>query len=238
MATRPPYLVLPPPSDLDRVARDLTRRGWQVHRGFTPADEPWDLAPARVVAVGVVADRDAAEAALLCAVRGAGLVVTLDQARSWAPGFLHDLARLEPARAIPTGAGAGTGPAAGTGAAAETGATAGVAAAPGAEPAAAGAGTGPPDGAGPEAAADRPPPGTARPGGAPGGSAAAALTAEQCDLLDLLAAGHSIAEAARTRYLSLRTANRRVADARTALGVPTTREAVLAYVRLRGRSGV
>jgi hypothetical protein len=36
------------------------------------------------------------------------------------------------------------------------------------------------------------------------------------------------------RYLSLRTANRRVADARTALGVPTTRAAVLAYQRLRG----
>jgi DNA-binding NarL/FixJ family response regulator len=62
-----------------------------------------------------------------------------------------------------------------------------------------------------------------------------ALTAEQCDLLDLLAAGHSIAEAARLRYLSLRTANRRVADARATLGVASTREAVLAYVRLRGR---
>jgi DNA-binding NarL/FixJ family response regulator len=174
---RPPYLVLPPPSDLDRVARDLTRRGWQVHRGFTPAEEPWDLAPTRLVAVGVVTDREAAEAALLCAVRGAGLVVTLDQGRSWAPGFLHDLARLEPGGvASPT-------------------------------PADAGAST---DGLG-------------------------SLTAEQCDLLDLLAAGHSIAEAARLRYLSLRTANRRVADARATLGVPTTREAVLAYVKLRGR---
>jgi DNA-binding NarL/FixJ family response regulator len=183
VVARPPYLVLPPPSDLDRVARDLTRRGWQVHRGFTPADEPWDLAPTRLVAVGVVGDREAAEAALLCAVRGAGLVVTLDQDRSWAPGFLHDLARLEPARAAP--------------------------AAPAADGDDAGSGT--------------------------AGGGVATLTAEQCDLLDLLAAGHSIAEAARLRYLSLRTANRRVADARATLGVPTTREAVLAYVRLRGR---
>lgn len=190
MAARPPYLVLPPPSDLDRVARDLTRRGWQVHRGFTPAEEPWDLAPARVVAVGVVADRDTAEAALLCAVRGAGLVVTLDQGRSWAPGFLHDLARLEPSRGAPAGA---PGRVDGSRSASEPG--------PVTEPA---------------------------------GAAVTALSAEQCDLLDLLAAGHSIAEAARMRYLSLRTANRRVADARATLGVPTTREAVLAYVRLRG----
>jgi len=190
VVTRPPYLVLPPPSDLDRVARDLARRGWQVHRGFTPAEEPWDLAPVRLVAVGVVGDRDAAEAALLCAVRGAGLVVTLDQGRSWAPGFLHDLARLEPARAVPARA---------------------TAARPGPDA----------DGAGASATAD--------------GAGMSALTAEQCDLLDLLAAGHSIAEAARLRYLSLRTANRRVADARATLGVPTTREAVLAYVRLRGR---
>jgi DNA-binding NarL/FixJ family response regulator len=72
-------------------------------------------------------------------------------------------------------------------------------------------------------------------GGAAAGAAVGTLTTEQCDLLDLLAAGHSIAEAARMRYLSLRTANRRVADARATLGVPTTREAVLAYLRLRGR---
>jgi DNA-binding NarL/FixJ family response regulator len=181
VAAHPPYLVLPPPSDLDRVARDLVRRGWRVHRGFAPAEEPWDLAPARLVAVGVVGGREDAEAALLCAVRGAGLVVTLDQGRSWAPGFLHDLARLEPSLgAVPGGA----------------------------------------DGAQPAVPAEPTVP---------------ALTAEQCDLLDLLAAGHSIAEAARMRYLSLRTANRRVAEARTALGVPTTRAAVLAYARLRGR---
>jgi DNA-binding CsgD family transcriptional regulator len=200
MATHPPYLVLPPPSDLDKVARDLTRRGWRVHRGFTPAEEPWDLAPARVVAVGVVGDRDDAEAALLCAVRGAGLVVTLDEDRSWAPGFMHDLARLEP-RAAPTD--------------------------PRSDRPAGGPGGGAAGGGGPAAAQSL--------ADAAGGSVIGALTAEQCDLLDLLAAGHSIAEAARMRYLSLRTANRRVADARAALGVPTTREAVLAYARLRGQ---
>jgi DNA-binding NarL/FixJ family response regulator len=166
---RPPYVVLVPPGDLDRASADLVKRGWQVLRGFAPDDEPWDLAPAKVVAVGAVTGQAEAEAALLCAVRGAGLVVTLDRGGSWAAGFLADLERLAPA--------------------------------PAAEPAAA------PD------------------------PAAVVLTAEQLDLLELLADGHSIAEAARLRYLSLRTANRRVAQARAALGVPTTREAVLAYVR-------
>ncbi len=184
---RPPYLVLPPGGDLDAAARDVAQRGWRVHRGFLPPQTPWDLAPGRVVVVGVVDEVAAAQAALLCAVRGAGLVAAVDRDRPWAAGFLADLARLSPevasaaSRAAPTADST-------------------------ADPAAS-----PPD-----------PPG-------PG-----PLTAEQRDLLDLLADGHSIAQAARLRYLSLRTANRRVAEARTALGVATTRDAVLAYLRLRG----
>ncbi|HEX2419266.1 MAG TPA: LuxR family transcriptional regulator [Micromonosporaceae bacterium] len=57
------------------------------------------------------------------------------------------------------------------------------------------------------------------------------LTTEQCALLERLAAGETIAAAATSEFLSLRTANRRIAQARAALGVRTTREAVLAYLR-------
>lgn len=57
------------------------------------------------------------------------------------------------------------------------------------------------------------------------------LTTEQRALLERLAAGETIASAATSEYLSLRTANRRIAQARSALGVRTTREAVLAYLR-------
>ena len=60
------------------------------------------------------------------------------------------------------------------------------------------------------------------------------LTAEQCALLDRLAGGESIASAAEAEFLSLRTANRRIAQARAALGVRTTRQAVVEYVRRRG----
>lgn len=57
------------------------------------------------------------------------------------------------------------------------------------------------------------------------------LTDEQRALLERLANGETIAAAATAEFLSLRTANRRIAQARDALGVRTTREAVLTYRR-------
>jgi len=66
------------------------------------------------------------------------------------------------------------------------------------------------------------------------GNAVADLVPEQRALLDRLAAGDTIAAAAAAEFLSLRTANRRIAEARQLFGVRTTREAVLAYLRQRG----
>ena len=59
------------------------------------------------------------------------------------------------------------------------------------------------------------------------------LIPEQRALLDRLAAGDTIAAAAAAEFLSLRTANRRIAEARALFGVRTPREAVLAYLRQR-----
>lgn len=73
-------------------------------------------------------------------------------------------------------------------------------------------------------------PATDTTGGTPGGDPLP-LNAEQRCLLDRLAAGQTIAAAAEAEFLSLRTANRRIAEARKALGVRTTREAVLTYLR-------
>ena len=61
------------------------------------------------------------------------------------------------------------------------------------------------------------------------------LVPEQRALLERLANGETIAAAAAAEFLSLRTANRRIAQARAAYGVRTTREAVLAYLRQRQR---
>jgi hypothetical protein len=60
-----------------------------------------------------------------------------------------------------------------------------------------------------------------------------ALLPEQRALLGRLANGETIATAAAAEYLSLRTANRRIAQARSQLGVRTTREAVLVYLKQR-----
>ena len=60
------------------------------------------------------------------------------------------------------------------------------------------------------------------------------LAPEQRALLERLASGETIAAAAAAEFLSLRTANRRIAEARQLFGVRTTREAVLAYLRQRG----
>jgi hypothetical protein len=68
-----------------------------------------------------------------------------------------------------------------------------------------------------------------------GNDAMAQLIPEQRALLERLANGETIAAAAAAEFLSLRTANRRIAQAREVFGVRTTREAVLAYLRQRGR---
>ncbi|WP_026925141.1 hypothetical protein [Glycomyces arizonensis] len=57
------------------------------------------------------------------------------------------------------------------------------------------------------------------------------LDLEQRALLNRLAAGSTIAAAADAEFVSLRTANRRIAAARQALGVKTTREAVMIYIK-------
>ncbi|WP_229074837.1 LuxR family transcriptional regulator [Actinoplanes sp. DH11] len=68
-----------------------------------------------------------------------------------------------------------------------------------------------------------------------GSDVIANLIPEQRALLDRLASGDTIAAAAAAEFLSLRTANRRIAEARQLFGVRTTREAVLAYLRQRQR---
>jgi DNA-binding NarL/FixJ family response regulator len=67
-------------------------------------------------------------------------------------------------------------------------------------------------------------------------SATGRLLPQQRALLERLANGETIAAAAAAEFLSLRTANRRIAQARQLLGVRTTREAVVVYVRQRGQT--
>ena len=60
-----------------------------------------------------------------------------------------------------------------------------------------------------------------------------ALTVEERLLLDELAEGKTLGQAAAALHLSRRTADRRLASAREKLGVTTTTEAIVAYVHPR-----
>jgi DNA-binding CsgD family transcriptional regulator len=60
-----------------------------------------------------------------------------------------------------------------------------------------------------------------------------ALSAEERALLDRLLAGDSLGQAAAAVHMSRRTADRRIASARRALGVTTTAELLAAAARLR-----
>lgn len=205
-----PCYLLGSTADADRALRRLAGAGWSVVAGFTLPDEPWDLGPARTVAYGAVADTRAVAAVVLAAARGAAVVVVAEAGSEPHALLAADLARIGTVH-LDRGQPAARPPA--------------------------------------DRQPDRRGPDLVRPGATfvagPGdsqraaasiaGARAAGLTPEQCALLDRLAAGSSIPAAAEQEFLSLRTANRRIADARRALGVGSTREAVLEYRRrLRG----
>jgi DNA-binding NarL/FixJ family response regulator len=195
------------------VLRRLARVGWQTREGFALPESSWDVTSSRLVLFGRVSDLDTAELALLAAARGAGVIAIADVRAEVGRALLADLERIGPVSTDPDAVISGATPATATGSAAgsaapTSGATAGAAAAAAAAGSVAGA-------AGGDHGAGTP------------------LAPEQRALLERLAKGETIAAAAQAEFLSLRTANRRIAEARQALGVRSTREAVLAYLRLR-----
>jgi DNA-binding CsgD family transcriptional regulator len=72
------------------------------------------------------------------------------------------------------------------------------------------------------------------PDGPAGTAALPPLQPDERALLERLAAGQTIAAAAAAEFMSLRTANRRIAAIRRLFDVTNTRDAVRAYLRLRG----
>lgn len=162
----PPLIVLRDPDEVRVVARRLRESGHRVHDGFALTDEPFALGAGRLMCTGRVDGPSAAVAALVAAVRGAGLLVGLALEGEIEADFLDDLRRIGKVTI----------------------------------------GTPPNEARGP----------------------AAALAGEARLLLELLADGATIPEAARQLYISVRTAERRVGHARKALGVRTTAEAIAA----------
>jgi DNA-binding NarL/FixJ family response regulator len=150
------------PETLDAVAAELTRAGWSVRSGFRLDDLGWELSSARIACVGRIESDADAEAALLAAVRGAGVALLDDREDGKAERLIEDLGKLGPLRWRSS------------------------------QP-------------------DR----------------LQTLDDQERRLLELLAEGRSLGQAARALYVSRRTADRRLAAARAKLGVRTTAEAVL-----------
>jgi hypothetical protein len=204
-----PRYVLASSVEATTVLRRLARVGWQTREGFALTESSWDVTSSRLVLFGRVADLDTAELALLAAARGAGVIAIADVRAEVGRALLADLERIGPVSTDPDAVISGTTPATATGSSAGSAAPT------------------------PGAAAGAAPAGSVA--GAAGGDhgAGTPLAPEQRALLERLAKGETIAAAAQAEFLSLRTANRRIAEARQALGVRSTREAVLAYLRLR-----
>ena len=162
-----PLMVVPPGVEVEATARRLRESGHRVQLGFVLPSDPFDLSHEHLLCAGVVDGEAAAVAAVVAAVRQAGLVVSVQWPADEAAIFLEDLARIGPVLTSP----ATTAP------------------------------------------------------------QAPALSPEQRQLIDLLAAGASVADAARQLYLSVRTTERRIGEIRRVLGVRTTAEAIVAVRR-------
>lgn len=161
---RPPFVLVDAPEELPAATDELRQNGWTVRDGLELPERSWDVSGLRLVCRLAIQSAGDAEAALLAAARGAGLVVAVaDEAHR--ERLFADLERLGAVRLW-----------------------------------------------------HRP------------GDPLAALDAEQRRLLELLAAGSTLGEAAQALSYSRRTVNRRLAAIRNALGVRTTAEA-LAYLR-------
>ncbi len=159
----PPLVVVEGPEvAFDYAVQEVTAAGWTVVDGFAPPSRHGTS-----VRSGPVADRPDAEAALLIALSGEGLVVRATAGREIVDRLVDDLRRLGPVDHR----------------------------------------IGEPD-------------------------AAPAIPPEAREILGLLAEGHSLGEAATILGLSRRTADRRLAEGRRALGVERTTEAIARAKRL------
>ena len=93
----PPLVLLDGPPDLlPLLAQEASREGWSVVRGWVLPPEPWDLRSRRLLCAGEVSDEQAASQALLCAVRGAGVLAAVTADESVRRRFEEDLRHLGP----------------------------------------------------------------------------------------------------------------------------------------------
>jgi DNA-binding NarL/FixJ family response regulator len=156
-----PLIVVEHEQDLTGTVEGLRKTGWLVRSGWPAQGSGWAAETGRLVCFGSIRTEADAQAALLAAAGGAGVVAHVAGGRALLERFFEDLrhcGEVEYRRTGQTGEGR--------------------------------------------------------------------LGREQRQLLELIAQGASLGEAAKELHISRRTADRRLAAARAALGVRTTAEAV------------
>lgn len=83
-----------PGAGTDALLSDLRAKGWGVRRGWSLPSATWSAARLRVVCVGALRTPADADAALLAAARGAGVVAFADAERQLVERFYEDLSRF------------------------------------------------------------------------------------------------------------------------------------------------
>jgi DNA-binding NarL/FixJ family response regulator len=90
---RAPIILIRGDRDLlGALADELKAAGWAVRDGFDVPADAWDLK--RLVCVGALRDSDDAQAIVLAAARGAGVVVALQAPEPAIASLYEDLTRL------------------------------------------------------------------------------------------------------------------------------------------------
>lgn len=90
----PPLVLAAGPPQAAAAVAELRQAGWQPVEGWDVPVEEWRVEPHRLLCHGTVTSSATAEAALRAAVRGAGIVATLDRRAPFAPSFFESLRRL------------------------------------------------------------------------------------------------------------------------------------------------
>jgi hypothetical protein len=91
----PPYVIVAAAcAAADEIVSRIRGGGWSVLHGWSLSSRPWNARPRGVVCVGPLRARSDAEAALLAAARGAGIVAVAYADQDLVERFYEDLSRF------------------------------------------------------------------------------------------------------------------------------------------------
>jgi DNA-binding CsgD family transcriptional regulator len=91
-----PLILASDDQTFETAIDEMSSIGWNVHRDWLLVEREWSVSDARIVCCGVVATFDDVSAALLAAVRGAGVVARIEPGAEPAHRLREELSSLGP----------------------------------------------------------------------------------------------------------------------------------------------